>query len=83
MISTCWQFLTLAPIALVVELDVEEVDGAVESFQARQLLGDVTPEVVGNFDVATRDHHLGVGAGVEDSAVLLGSITIVLSDSTE
>ena len=55
--------LTLAPILFVVEFDVEEVDGAVEPFQAGQLLGDVVAEVVGNFDVATRDHHLGVGGG--------------------
>ena len=39
--------LPLAPILFVVELDVEEVDGAVESFQAGQLLGDVSTEVVG------------------------------------
>ena len=30
--------LALAPVALVVQLDVEEVDGAVETFQARQFV---------------------------------------------
>jgi len=30
--------LALAPVALVVEFDIEEVDAAVESFDARQFL---------------------------------------------
>ena len=53
--------LALAPVALVVEFDVEEVDGAVESFQAGEFLGDVDAEVVGNLDVAALDDDLGAG----------------------
>lgn len=52
--------LPLAAVALVIQLDVEEVDGAVEAFQARQLLGDVVTEVVGDLDVSARHRHLGV-----------------------
>ncbi len=55
--------LALAPVALMVEFDVEEVDGAVESFQAGQFLGDVDAEVFGNLDVAALDDDLGVGRG--------------------
>ena len=52
--------LALAPIAFVVELDVEQVDTSVESLQAGEFLRDVDAEMVGNFDVATFDDDLGV-----------------------
>src|SRR3954466_6104065 len=55
--------LSLAPVALMVEFDVEEVDGAVKSFQAGQFLGDVNAEVIGNLDVAALDDDLGVEGG--------------------
>ena len=55
--------LALAPIALMVEFDVEEVDGAVESFDASEFLGDVDAEVVGDLDVAALDDDLGVRRG--------------------
>ncbi len=52
--------LALATVALVVEFDIEQVDGSVESLQAGEFLRDVDAEVVGNFDVATFDDDLGV-----------------------
>jgi hypothetical protein len=53
--------LSLPTVAFVVEFDIEQVDGAVESLQASEFLRDVDAEVVGNFDVATLDHDLGGG----------------------
>jgi hypothetical protein len=55
--------LPLASVAFVVEFDVEQVDGAVEALEARQLLGDVDAEVVGNLDVAALDDDLGAWRG--------------------
>ena len=53
--------LALAPVAFVVELDVEQIDGSVESLQASEFLRDVDAEVVGDFDVAAFDDDLGLG----------------------
>jgi hypothetical protein len=53
--------LALAAVALVLELDIEAVDGAIEPLEAGELGGDVHAVVVGNLDVAAR--HLDVGAG--------------------
>ena len=55
--------LALAPVALVVEFDIEEVDAAVESLEAREFLRDVDAEVVGDLDVAALDDDLGAGRG--------------------
>ena len=61
--------LALPPILLVVELDIEEVDGAVESFQAGQLVGHVLTEVVRHLDVAPRHDDVGVTGGFGRFAV--------------
>jgi hypothetical protein len=53
--------LPLPPVALVVEFDVEQVNGAVEPLEASQLLRDVGAEVVGYLDVAPLDDDLGAG----------------------
>src|ERR1700757_3699842 len=50
--------LALAAVALVVELDVEQVDGPVEPLQAGEFLRDVDAEVVGNLDVAALEYDL-------------------------
>ncbi len=51
--------LALAPVAFVVEFDVEQIDGSVESLQAGEFLRDVDTEVVRDFDVAAFDDDLG------------------------
>ena len=51
--------LALAPVTFVVEFDVEQVHSSVEALQAGEFLRYVYAEVVGNFDVATFDDHLG------------------------
>jgi hypothetical protein len=53
--------LPLAAVALVVEFDVEHVDGPVEAFEPSELLRDIGPEVVWHLDVATLHHHLCAG----------------------
>ena len=45
----------------MLEFDVEEVDGFVESFQAGEFLRDVDAEVIGNLDVAALVDDLGGG----------------------
>jgi hypothetical protein len=55
--------LALAPVALMVEFDIEKVDGAVKSLEARELLGDVDAEMVGDLDVAALHDDLGVRCG--------------------
>ena len=55
--------LALAPVALMVEFDIEEVDGAVKSLKTRKFLGDVDAEVVGDLDVAALDDDLGLRRG--------------------
>ncbi len=51
--------LALATVAFVVEFDVEQVDGSVESLEAGEFLRDVDAEVVRDFDVAALDDDLG------------------------
>jgi hypothetical protein len=51
--------LALTPVLLVIELDVEELDGAIEALEARQLFGDVCAEVIGDLDVSALDDDLG------------------------
>jgi hypothetical protein len=51
--------LALAAVAFVLELDVEEVDGAVKPLETGQLLRYVDAEVFGDLDVAALDHNLG------------------------
>ena len=53
--------LALATVALVVELDVEQIEGSVESLQTSEFLRDVDAEVVGDFDVAAFDDDVGLG----------------------
>jgi hypothetical protein len=50
----------LATVAFVVELDVEQIDGSVESLQTGEFLRNVDAEVVGDFDVAAFDDDLGL-----------------------
>jgi hypothetical protein len=51
--------LALAPVAFVVEFDVEQIDRSVESLQAGEFLRDIEAEVVRDFDVAALDDDLG------------------------
>ena len=51
--------LTLATVAFVLELDVEQVDGLVEPFQSGEFLRDIDAEVIRNLDVAALDDDLG------------------------
>ena len=55
--------LALAPVLLVVEFDVEQVDGAIEALQSSELLGNVDAEVFGDLDVAALDDDVGVRLG--------------------
>ena len=49
----------LATVAFVVEFDVEEIDGLVESLQAGEFLRDVDAEMIGDLDVAALEYDLG------------------------
>lgn len=49
---------SLASIIGVLELDIEQANRAVQSLHAGQLLRDVNPEMVWNFDVTPLDHDL-------------------------
>src|ERR1700758_4899904 len=51
--------LALWAVALVVELDVEDVDAAVKALKAGQLLRYVYAEMVGDLDVAAFYHNFG------------------------
>ena len=51
--------LALTAVALMLELDVEEVDGAVKPLEAGQLLRHIDAEVFGDLDVAALDHDFG------------------------
>ena len=53
--------LALAAVALVVKLDVEDVDAAVKPLEAGQLLRYLDAEVVGDLHVTSLDHDLGAG----------------------
>jgi hypothetical protein len=65
-ISTCWlAILALAAVALVLELDVKKVEGAVKALEASELLRHIYAEVVWDFDVAARNDDLGGRAGLE------------------
>ena len=48
------------PPQRVFELDVEEIDGAIESFEAGEFLRDVEAVMIGDLDVATLEHDFGV-----------------------
>ena len=51
--------LTLATVAFMIELDIEQVDGSVEPLQSSEFLRDIDAEVVGDLDVAAFVHDLG------------------------
>jgi hypothetical protein len=53
--------LALTSVALVVELDVEQIEASVESLQTSEFLRDVDAEVVGDFDVAAFDDDVCLG----------------------
>ncbi len=74
--------LALATVALVVEFDIEQVDGSVESLQAGEFLRDVDAEVVGDFDVAAFDDDLGGCRSVRRSSTSTGRSASSCPEST-
>jgi hypothetical protein len=65
--------LALAAVAFVVELDVEQVDGSVESLQAGEFLRDVDAEVVGISTLRPLTTTSACSVGSSDSSAAAGS----------
>src|SRR5690606_7160514 len=54
--------LLLTPVAFVLQLDVEDEDRRIETFEPSEFLGDVDPEMIGDLDVASFHDNVGTGA---------------------